>query len=133
MSRDIHQMTTDVVTSYLSQNDVAGTDLSILIQTVANALQDVAQIVPQPAPVLQPAVPIKRSISNDRIICLECGVTLKTLRNHLRSAHGLTDHEYRGKWRLPADYPMVARDSAEVRSRIAKASGLGTRRRRPII
>jgi len=78
--------------------------------------------------------PIKRSISNDRITCLECGVTLKTLRNHLRSAHGLTDQQYRDKWRLPADYPMVARNYTDARSRLAKDIGLGKRRRRrPII
>ena len=118
-------LTADIVAAYVSNNAVSSSDLPGLIETVFSTLQRVGAPAAPPEPEQQPAVPVKRSISNKAIVCLECGKGQKMLKRHLASAHGLTPDEYRAKWRLPYDYPMVAPDYAEKRRTLAKQIGLG--------
>ena len=121
-------LTAKIVAAFLSHNAVAIADLPGVIQSVHRALSDVAS--PAPAPVaekLVPAVPIKKSVMPDYIVCLEDGKKLKMLKRHLASTYNLAPDEYRAKWRLPPDYPMVAPNYAAQRSSLAKAAGLGQR------
>jgi predicted transcriptional regulator len=118
-----------IVTAFLSNNAVAAGDIPELIQQVRGALMSLvdrrAEGVPGPA--LRPAVPIKRSVTDAYIVCLDDGLRFKSLKRHLRSAYGMTPEEYRAKWGLPHDYPMVAPNYAEHRSQLAKKIGLGKR------
>lgn len=118
-----------LVSAYASNNRLMPQDLPILIaavhQTVAS-LQGNAAAAGGDAP--KPAVPIKRSVTDDFIICLEDGLKFKSLKRHLRSAYAMTPEDYRAKWGLAHDYPMVAPNYAEHRSRLAKAIGLGRKR-----
>ena len=117
-------LTSDVVAAYVSKNSVSTNDLPDLIGSVYGKLSTLA--APEEPEVKQePAVPIKRSVKNDAILCLECGKAQKMLKRHLASAHGLAPEEYRAKWRLPHDYPMTAPDYAEKRRSLAKQIGLG--------
>lgn len=117
-------LTSDVVAAYVSNNSISTNDLPELIQIVHGKLSSLA--VPEEPEVKQvPAVPIKRSVRKDAILCLECGKGQKMLKRHLASAHGLTPEEYRAKWRLPHDYPMTAPDYVEKRRSLAKQIGLG--------
>nr|CAD6617314.1 MucR family transcriptional regulator [Rhizobium sp. Khangiran2] len=126
---DLLVLTTDIVSSYVSNNVVPAADLPRLIQTVHGSLTGLgmkAEEVKTDAP--EPAVPIKKSIKPDMITCLECGKGFKSLRRHLNTHHDQSPDEYRARWSLPADYPMVAPQYSEARSSLAKRMGLGQRR-----
>jgi predicted transcriptional regulator len=122
-------LTTDIVASHVANNSVAVADLSHLIQQVYSALAGVGPAwgaAERP----NPAVSIKRSITPDYVICLEDGKKLKMLKRHLKTRYNLSPDEYRERWGLPADYPMVAPNYAKQRSALAKKIGLGTKRRK---
>ena len=121
---ELISLTSEVVAAYVSKNSVSTNDLPDLIGSVYGKLSSLS--APEEPEVKQdPAVPIKRSVKNDAITCLECGKGQKMLKRHLASAHGLTPEEYRAKWHLPYDYPMTAPDYAEKRRSLAKQIGLG--------
>ncbi|MEE4016062.1 MucR family transcriptional regulator [Roseibium sp. FZY0029] len=123
------ELTSDIVSSYVSNNTVAAADLAGLIASVHKALVSAAQKTQEPEVVeVVPAVPIKKSVGGDFIICLEDGKKFKSLKRHLRTHYDLTPEEYRAKWNLPADYPMVAPNYAAARSELAKQMGLGQQR-----
>ncbi|MCK7615013.1 MucR family transcriptional regulator [Roseibium sediminicola] len=123
---DFVDLTADIVSAYVSNNTVASSDLPALISSVHSALSSTAQNASEPAiEELKPAVPIKKSVTDQHIICLEDGKKFKSLKRHLRTHFGMTPEEYRTKWNLPADYPMVAPGYAAARSELAKKMGLG--------
>ncbi|HWV60507.1 MAG TPA: MucR family transcriptional regulator [Sphingopyxis sp.] len=126
---DLLTLTADIVAAHVGNNSVAISDISILISNVHAALSGLSQPaeVPEEKPV--PAVSIRSSVKPDYIVCLEDGKKLKMLRRHLMTHYGLTPDDYRSKWGLPADYPMVAPDYAERRRVLAKEIGLGTKGR----
>ncbi len=119
------ELTADIVSAYVTNNSVAAADLPKLIQQVHDALTQAAS-GPQaePAPPLTPAVPIKKSVTPDYLISLEDGRKYKSLKRHLNT-RGMTPDEYRAKWGLPKDYPMVAANYSAQRSNLAKTLGLG--------
>ncbi|PSC05954.1 transcriptional regulator [Alsobacter soli] len=120
----------DIVSAYLSHNKLQAAELPALIQSVHGALAGLGP-EPDPAPEPQtPAVPVRKSIRPDAIICLEDGKAFKSLRRHLMTKYGMTPAEYRTKWGLPKDYPMVAPSYAAARSALAKGMGLGLDRRK---
>jgi predicted transcriptional regulator len=123
---ELLELTTSVVSAYVSNNNVQPSDLVDLIASTYSALARLGG-EPAPAPVaaLVPAVPIRKSVTPDAIICLEDGKKFKALKRHLRTAFDMTPEQYRTKWGLPVDYPMVAPAYAEARSALAKAIGLG--------
>jgi predicted transcriptional regulator len=124
-------LTADIVSAYVSNNTVASTDLPGLINEVYGALQKTATASNEPEPEpLKPAVPVKKSVMPDYIICLEDGKKFKSLKRHLRTHYNMTPEEYREKWDLAADYPMVAPNYAAARSELAKKMGLGQQRKR---
>lgn len=122
----------DIVSAYVSNNTVPAAELSGLIAEVYGALQRTSTgVAPEPMPEpLKPAVPVKKSVNPDFIICLEDGKKFKSLKRHLRTQYNMTPEEYREKWGLAADYPMVAPNYAQARSDLAKKMGLGQQRRR---
>jgi predicted transcriptional regulator len=126
------ELTAEIVSAYVSNNSIASADVSNLINDVHSALNRTASgatLEPEPeAP--KPPVPIRKSITPDYIVCLEDGKRFKSLRRHLRAHYDLSPEEYRHKWGLPSDYPMVAPNYAKARSRLAKQMGLGQKRRR---
>jgi predicted transcriptional regulator len=125
------ELTTEIVSAYVSNNNVSASDLSNLITNVHLALHRTAAGLNEPEPEpLKPAVPVRRSVTPDHIVCLEDGMKFKSLKRHLRTHHDLTPQQYREKWGLPADYPMVAPNYAKARSNLAKQMGLGQKRRR---
>lgn len=113
-----------IVVAYVANNSVPAAGLPDLIASVRAALSNLGQVVAEPEPVLQPAVSVKKSVTPGYLISLEDGRQYKTLKRHL-SGRGLTPDQYRQKWNLPHDYPMVAPDYAVRRSELAKAAGLG--------
>lgn len=119
-------MTADIVSAYLGANEVAAAELPSLIHAVHGALTGLtgASAPEQEAP-KEPAVPIRRSINPDYLVCLEDGLKFKSLKRHLRSQYDMSPEEYRAKWGLPKDYPMVAPNYAKARSDLAKQMGLG--------
>ncbi|MFG1374239.1 MucR family transcriptional regulator [Xanthobacter oligotrophicus] len=121
----------DIVAAFVGHNTVAATELPALIQSVHAALSRLAAPAKETIEELKPAVPVKRSVTADFIICLEDGRRFKSLKRHLRTAYDLTPEAYREKWGLPRDYPMVAPGYAAARSELAKASGLGQVRKKP--
>jgi len=123
---ELLQMTVDIVSAYVSNNAIASAQIPELISTIFNSLDDLREVetVEEEEP-LKPAVPIRKSIGDDYIICLEDGKKLKMLKRHLRTTYNLTPEEYRAKWGLPSDYPMVAPNYAKQRSQFAKKIGLG--------
>ena len=123
------ELTAEVVAAYVSNNVVQTGDLPGLIANVHSALGSTTAADAAPAEKPKPAVPIKKSVQHEYIICLEDGMKFKSLKRHLMTYHGLTPEEYREKWGLPADYPMVAPAYAEARSRLAKEMGLGQKRK----
>ena len=125
-SADILRLTAKIVSAHIGKNQVALDALPRLIQSVYHSLATAgaAEPVPAPAP-LTPAVPIRKSVFPDHIVCLEDGKKLTMLKRHLRVSFGMTPEQYREKWKLPADYPMVAPDYASRRSNLAKQFGLG--------
>ena len=129
-SKDLLALTTEIVAAHVSNNTVAVGDLPALINQVYQSLVNIGQGAAPPAERPQPAVSVKRSVHPDYIICLEDGKKLKMLKRHLKTAYNMTPEEYRERWGLPADYPMVAPNYARQRSKLAKEIGLGTRGRR---
>jgi len=123
-------LTADIVSSHVGNNTVASADLPALIQQVHVALRHTVAASQEPeVEPLKPAVPIKKSVTPDFIICLEDGKKFKSLKRHLRTHYSLTPEEYREKWGLDPDYPMVAPNYASARSELAKKMGLGQKRR----
>lgn len=119
-------MTTQVVSAYLGNNSVPSGQISEVITTIYDSLAKLSSPVSEPEPEpLKPAVSIKKSITPDYIVCLEDGKHLKMLKRHLRTTYNLSPEEYRAKWGLPAEYPMVAPNYAQQRSEFAKKIGLG--------
>lgn len=124
------ELTADVVSAYVSNNAVGSAELPTLINDTYDALSKAAAKASQPlVEELHPAVSIKKSVNPDYIICLEDGKKFKSLKRHLRTHYDLTPEEYREKWSLPHDYPMVAPNYAAARSALAKKMGLGQRRK----
>jgi predicted transcriptional regulator len=122
-------LTADIVSAHVSNNSVAVSDLPLLIQNVHNALASLGDDLVEPEVKQEPAVSIRASIKPDYIVCLEDGKKLKMLKRHLMTHYQMTPEQYRAKWNLPADYPMVAPNYAEQRRSLAKKIGLGTKRR----
>jgi len=125
---ELLDLTSKIVSAHVSNNSVSTSDLPQLIEDVYKTLGSVGEKA-EPKEKMQPAVPVKKSIQQDYIICLEDGKKLKMLKRHLKTAYNMTPEEYREKWNLPSDYPMVAPNYAEHRSNLAKKIGLGTRSR----
>ena len=126
---ELLDLTATIVAAYVSHNTVQRPELGDLIRQVYMTLTTVtgnSDVAPREEP--KPAVAVKRSITADYIVCLEDGKKFKSLKRHLRSHYNLSPEEYREKWGLPHDYPMVAPNYAEARSKLAKKMGLGTRR-----
>jgi len=122
-------MTTEVVAAYVSNNHVSASDVPALFTSIFSTLEGLSgEAIVLPTKSLAPAVPIKKSVTDDYIICLEDGLKFKSLRRHLMSKFGMTPEDYRAKWNLPADYPMVAPNYAKARSTLAKRTGLGKSR-----
>ena len=124
MSDQVLSLAVQIVSAHVAHNTVAIDSLPALIQSVFNTLSTVGVAAPEPEK-LQPAVPIKKSVFPDHIVCLEDGKKLKMLKRHLKTAYNLTPDQYRERWGLSRDYPMVAPDYAEKRSALAKSIGLG--------
>jgi predicted transcriptional regulator len=123
---DLLVLTTDIVSAYLSKNSLALSDLPPFMGSVFGALRGlgITSTVIE-ADVLKPAVPIRRSVTPDYLVCLEDGKKMKMLKRHLRTAYNMSPEQYRERWNLPADYPMVAPNYAEMRRTLAKKIGLG--------
>lgn len=124
-------LTADIVAAHVSNNSVAVNDLPNLIQNVHTALSGIASNGSAPEAKPEPKVSVRASVKPDYIVCLEDGKKQKMLKRHLMTNHGMTPDEYRQKWGLGADYPMVAPNYAEQRRTLAKSIGLGTKRRKP--
>jgi predicted transcriptional regulator len=125
------ELTAQIVSAFVGNNSVPSTEIANLIGQVHAALKRVSGgQMSAPAEPVKPAVPVKRSIASDYIVCLEDGKKFKSLKRHLRSRYNMTPEQYREKWGLPADYPMVAPNYAAARSQLAKQMGLGQQRRR---
>ena len=124
-------LTADIVAAHVSNNSVAVNDLPNLIQNVHQALSGISPGLSTAEEKPQPKVSIRASVKPDYIVCLECGKKQKMLKRHLMTNHELTPAEYRQKWALSSDYPLVAPNYAEQRRKLAKSIGLGTKRRRP--
>jgi predicted transcriptional regulator len=126
---DLIGLTAEIVAAYVSKNTLPSGDLASIIGDVHQALVRAAgNIEPAELDDLKPAVPVKKSVTPDYIICLEDGKKFKSLKRHLRTHYKMSPEEYRAKWQLPHDYPMVAPNYAAARSQLAKKMGLGTRR-----
>ena len=123
---ELIEMTAEIVSAFVSNNSVPSTELPSLIQNVHRALSGVTtgSEVQEAAP-REPAVPVKKSVNPDFIVCLEDGRKFKSLKRHLRTKYNMSPEEYRSKWGLPKDYPMVAPNYAKARSDLAKQMGLG--------
>ena len=124
------QLTANIVSAYVSNNTVSSAEMPALISQVYSALMRVSKgaAVAAPAAPLTPAVPVRRSITPEYLVCLEGGKKFKSLKRHLRQ-YRMTPDQYRAKWNLPADYPMVVPNYAAARSQLAKQMGLGQQRR----
>lgn len=133
MTETLIALTADIVSAHVSNNSVAVGDLPILIQNVHGALANLGDALVEPAPRAEPAVAIRSSIKPDYIVCLEDGKKLKMLKRHLSTHYQLTPDQYRAKWGLASDYPMVAPNYADQRRALAKKIGLGTQRRKAAI
>ena len=128
-SNDLLRMSVEIVSAYVSNNPIAATQVPDVISTVYGALNSInGQTVSESAEAQKPAVSVRRSINPDHIVCLEDGKKLKMLKRHLRAAYGMSPDEYRAKWGLPSDYPMVAPNYALQRSAFAKQIGLGRKK-----
>lgn len=131
--KDILGLTAQIVAAHVSHNPVPAQELPALIQQVFRTLAGVSGPAPAPAQRPQPAVPIKKSVTPEYIVCLDDGKKMKMLKRHIKSAYNLTPEQYRERWGLPADYPMVAPNYAKHRSSLAKKiwQGTGPRGGRP--
>jgi len=129
---DLLDMTAGIVSAYVGNNTVTATDVPALIRQVHSALSAIGgPVEAAPAAPREPAVPVKRSIAADHLVCLEDGRKFKSLKRHLRTKYDMSPEEYRAKWNLPKDYPMVAPNYAKARSELAKSMGLGQGGRKP--
>lgn len=125
------ELAADIVSAYVSNNTVPTADLGALINDVHQALLRATAGSAEPVrEELKPAIPVRKSVTPEYIVCLEDGKKFKSLKRHLRTHYNLSPEEYREKWGLPADYPMVAPNYAAARSALAKKMGLGQRRKR---
>ncbi len=129
---DLLGYTSEIVAAHVSNNTVAISDLPGLIEQIYRTLASIGGVDVSAGDRPTPAVPLKKSITPDYIVCLEDGKKLKMLKRHLKTAYNMTPEEYRERWGLSPDYPMVAPNYAKQRSRLAKEIGLGTRSRRRI-
>ena len=129
---ELLEMTADIVSAYVSNNTVSADTVPTLIAQIHAALSGVSEapVEAEPEP-QEPAVPVRKSITPDFLICLEDGRKFKSLKRHLRTSYGMTPEAYREKWGLPKDYPMVAPNYAKARSELAKQMGLGQGGRKP--
>ena len=125
---ELLELTTEIVSAFVGNNSVPTEEIPSVIQSVHKALSTLGNDAPWTKQ--KPAVPIKKSVTRDYLICLEDGMERKMLKRHLANAHGMTPQEYRAKWGLRQDYPMVASAYAETRSKLAKKFGLGKVRRK---
>lgn len=126
VDNDLIELSTEIVCAYVSHNALSPTDLPKLIAEVHVALTGLqSNEVQEPVEELKPAVPVRKSVAPDYIVCLEDGKKFKSLKRHLRTHYNLSPEEYREKWGLAADYPMVAPNYSATRSRLAKDNGLG--------
>ena len=129
---EIIEMTADIVSAYVGNNSVSASELPTLIQSIHRALTSVSSGAVEAQPqAKEPAVAIKKSITPDYLICLEDGRKFKSLKRHLRTKYDMSPDEYRSKWGLSKDYPMVAPNYAKARSDLAKQMGLGQGGRKP--
>jgi predicted transcriptional regulator len=128
--KELLEYTTEIVAAHVSNNTVAVPDLPDLIHQVYRTLASVESSTSTMQERPEPAVPIKKSVTNEYIVCLEDGKKLKMLKRHLKTAYNMSPEEYRERWGLASDYPMVAPSYAAQRSTLAKKIGLGTRARR---
>ncbi len=125
------ELTADIVSAFVSNNSTSPSELTTLIHSVYSALTNIeTDVIDEPTEPQKPAISIKKSITPDYIVCLEDGKKFKSLKRHLRTQYDMTPEEYREKWGLPADYPMVAPNYATARSALAKQMGLGQQRRK---
>jgi len=122
------RMAVDIVSAYVGNNSVPTTQVPEVINAIYSSLNALGDADNGPAETLRPAVPVRRSITPDYLICLEDGKQLKMLKRHLRAVYGLSPEEYRAKWGLPPDYPIVAPNYAKQRSNFAKQIGLGRKK-----
>ena len=127
MTDFVLNLAAEVVAAHVANNAVAAEDLPKLIQNVHRALANAGRAA-NAAPQAEPAVPIKKSVLADHLVCLECGKSFSMLKRHLATDHQLTPGQYRQKWQLASSYPLVSPDYAKVRSSLAKKIGLGRRR-----
>jgi predicted transcriptional regulator len=127
--QDVLSLTAEIVAAHVSNNTVQLADLPALIQQVFQTLSAIGTGEEQ-APRPEPAVPVKKSVMPDYIVCLEDGKKLKMLKRHLKTAYNMTPEKYRERWGLPSDYPMVAPNYAKQRSQLARELGLGTKTKR---
>lgn len=118
-------LTSDIVAAHVGNNSVGVGDLPVLIANIYNALAGLDQPAEADEPAPEPAVSVRASVKNDYIVCLEDGKKMKMLKRHLATTYNMTPEQYRTRWNLPADYPMVAPAYAEKRRELAKAIGLG--------
>lgn len=126
---ELVELTADIVSAYVSNNTIVASDLPSVIQDVHDALNRASVKAGQPSrEELKPAIAVKKSVTADYIVCLEDGKKFKSLKRHLRTHYDMSPEEYREKWGLPHDYPMVAPNYAAARSALAKKMGLGQRR-----
>ena len=128
-TNELLSLTTNIVAAHVSNNSISAADLPALIRDVYASLASAGGAPAKEAERPTPAVPVKKSVMPDYIVCLEDGKKLKMLKRHLKTAYDMTPEEYREKWGLAPDYPMVAPNYAKQRSRLAKQIGLGTRPR----
>ncbi len=126
---ELLSLTTEIVSAYVSNNTLQSSEIAGVIEQVYKTMSGLNTETAVAADRPQPAVPIKRSVTPDYLICLEDGKKLKMLKRHLKTAYNMTPEEYRERWGLPPDYPMVAPNYARRRSKLAKDIGLGTRGR----
>ena len=127
---ELLELTSEIVAAHVSNNPVPLGELPGLIETVFGTLSTLSQPAAEPEVELKPAVPIKKSVQEDYIVCLEDGKKLKMLKRHLKTAYDMTPEDYRAKWGLPHDYPMVAPSYAKKRQQLAKKIGLGRKPRK---
>ncbi|MET0546600.1 MAG: MucR family transcriptional regulator [Caulobacterales bacterium] len=126
---DLAAMTASIVSAYVENHQLKPSELPALIQTVHQALSQLGREGENGAERTAPAVSVKKSITSEYLVCLEDGRKFKSLKRHLRTRYNMTPEEYRAKWGLPPDYPMVAPNYARVRSNLAKNMGLGQSRK----
>ncbi|MBA4225033.1 MAG: MucR family transcriptional regulator [Hyphomonas sp.] len=125
---DALEMTVEIVSSYVANNSLQSSQLPELIRSIHATITSLSSPAPAPAEQLEPAVPVNKSVTAEYLVCLEDGAKLKMLKRYLRTRYDMTPEEYRAKWGLPVDYPMVAPNYAKLRSKHAKQIGLGKKR-----